>query len=153
AAATARCLCLAMLAALAACAEPEHDEGGQVTVEAPLPAPRQPGGAITDMPEAPGPGEVPLGGSPPPPPPAELPVDAFGLPRWKRIRKRGWVLRPTPRICRSRRSRTHRRPGILATCCVAITPRSTRAISRARRPPGRKARAPGSRRRSSRPVS
>jgi len=69
-----------MLAALAACAEPEHDEGGQVTVEAPLPAPRQPGGAITDMPEAPGPGEVPLGGSPPPPPPAELPVDAFGLP-------------------------------------------------------------------------
>ena len=71
-----------MLAALAGCAEPEQDERGQVTVEAPLPAPRQPGGgAITDMPEAPGPGEVPLGGSPPPPPPpAELPVDAFGLP-------------------------------------------------------------------------
>ena len=78
----ARGLCLALLAALAGCAEPEQAEGEEVAVEAPLPAPRQPGGAITDMPDAPGPGEVPLGGAPPPPPPsAQLSVDgAFGLP-------------------------------------------------------------------------
>lgn len=74
-------LCLAALLALAGCAEPEQAEGQAVAVDAPLPTPRQAGGAITDMPEAPGPGEVPLGGAPPPPPPpAELPVDAFGLP-------------------------------------------------------------------------
>ena len=43
---------------------------------APLPQPRAPDGAITEMPERPGPGEVPLAGAAPPPPPDLLPVDA-----------------------------------------------------------------------------
>ncbi|MDH5831861.1 hypothetical protein QFW80_15170 [Luteimonas sp. M1R5S18] len=43
---------------------------------APLPQPRATDGAITGMPERPGPGDVPLAGAAPPPPPDLLPVDA-----------------------------------------------------------------------------
>lgn len=68
--------------ALSGCAEPRQVEDGQVAAEAPLPGPQQAGGAITDMPAAPGPGEVPLAGAPPPPPPpAQLAIDGVsGLP-------------------------------------------------------------------------
>jgi len=78
----ARSLCLAMLMALAGCGEPDEPQGTPVATDAPLPGPRQDGGSVTDMPAAPGPGEVPLSGSqPPPPPPEQLPADtAFGLP-------------------------------------------------------------------------
>ncbi|MGY1410386.1 MULTISPECIES: YybH family protein [unclassified Luteimonas] len=68
--------------ALAGCGEPEPTQGGQVAPDAPLPGPQQAGGSVTDMPAAPGPGGVPLAGSPPPPPPPEpLPGNgSFGLP-------------------------------------------------------------------------
>ncbi|WP_407352378.1 hypothetical protein [Luteimonas sp. R10] len=45
-----------------------------------LPAPAQPAGGITGMPDAPGPGQVPLGGEPPPPEPWLAPDGNFGLP-------------------------------------------------------------------------
>jgi len=78
----ARCLCIAALIALAGCGEPEQAEGSQGATDTPLPGPQQSGGAVTDMPVAPGPGEVPLAGSPPPPPPQEqlAPEGSFGLP-------------------------------------------------------------------------
>lgn len=70
-----------MLMALAGCGKPEQAQGGRDVPKAPLPGPQQAGGAVTDMPAAPGPGEVPLAGSPPPPPPEQLPADGrFGLP-------------------------------------------------------------------------
>ena len=45
----------------------------------PLPAPQERGGSVTGMPDAPGPGGVPIGGTPPPPPEL-LPPDASLLP-------------------------------------------------------------------------
>lgn len=80
-AAAARGLCLASLIVLAGCGdEPERVEDGQAVAEAPLPGPQQAGGAITDMPAAPGPGEVPLAGSAPLQGPADLPGAASELP-------------------------------------------------------------------------
>jgi len=75
-------VCLVVLAALAGCGEPEQAQDGQATSTAPLPGPQQAGGAVTSMPDAPGPGEVPLAGSPPPAPaPAPQAADpGSGLP-------------------------------------------------------------------------
>ena len=56
-------LCIAALLLLPGCRKSEPLDGGQPAVsEAPLPGPQQIGGAITDMPAAPGPGAVPLSG-------------------------------------------------------------------------------------------
>lgn len=62
-------------------------DGDQRAADAPgarepetLPAPAQPAGGITGMPDAPGPGQVPLGGEPPPPEPWLTPDRNFGLP-------------------------------------------------------------------------
>lgn len=67
---------------LAGCGGDEGNSDGGDASQASLPQPKQAGGAITDMPTKPGPGEVPLAGdAPPPPPPSLLPADArFGLP-------------------------------------------------------------------------
>lgn len=66
---------------LAACGSDERAASTGVASEAPLPRPEPSGGAITEMPSAPGPGEVPLAGSAPPPPPDPMRVDgATGLP-------------------------------------------------------------------------
>lgn len=48
--------------------------------EAALPTPQRSDGSVTGMPDAPGPGGVPITGAPPPPPPEMLPGEAFGLP-------------------------------------------------------------------------
>lgn len=59
---------LACLMALAGCGEPDTaTRDGATTAEAPLPGPQPAGGAVTDMPAAPGPGEVPLAGTSPTP--------------------------------------------------------------------------------------
>lgn len=66
---------------LSACGRDEAAAADGQASEAPLPAPRQAGGSVTDMPTRPGPGEVPLGGQAPVPPPVLLPADErFGLP-------------------------------------------------------------------------
>lgn len=73
---------LAILPALlAACGSDPGAAPADVASEAPLPRPAQSGGAITEMPSAPGPGEVPLAGAAPPPPPDPMAVDGVsGLP-------------------------------------------------------------------------
>lgn len=69
--ATVRGLCIGSLAVVAACTDPEPAGERQLATDAPLPAPRAADGAITAMPASPGPGDVPLGGSPPAPPPPD----------------------------------------------------------------------------------
>ncbi|WP_149194929.1 hypothetical protein [Luteimonas suaedae] len=67
---------------LAACGDGKQeaaDARGAAEPEA-LPAPAPPAGGITGMPDAPGPGQVPLGGEPPPPEPWLAPDGNFGLP-------------------------------------------------------------------------
>lgn len=73
---------LALTMLLAGCGGEDGGKEGGDASQASLPQPRQAGGAITDMPAKPGPGEVPLAGdAPPPPPPSLLPADErFGLP-------------------------------------------------------------------------
>lgn len=76
-------LCAALFAvALAGCGKDDGADAGDNASATPLPQPQQAGGAITDMPDKPGPGEVPLAGeAPAPPPPTLLPADQhFGLP-------------------------------------------------------------------------
>lgn len=81
AASTALAFCIASSIVLSACGEPEPAADGQASTEAPLPGPRRTDGAVTDMPAAPGPGEVPLAGSAPPSPPEIVPADGIaGLP-------------------------------------------------------------------------
>ncbi|WP_101925925.1 MULTISPECIES: hypothetical protein [Luteimonas] len=67
--------CVASLLLLAACAREDAAPTVEASQQAPLPQPQQPGGPLTAMPGAPGPGDVPLGGSPPAPAPAPAPVD------------------------------------------------------------------------------
>ena len=75
-----------LVAACCAFALPGCGDGGDAdatgtTDPALLPGPQPAGGAVTDMPDTPGPGGVPLSGEPPPAPPALLPGDErFGLP-------------------------------------------------------------------------
>jgi hypothetical protein len=76
----ARAVQLTLLLAIAGCGQPEQADAGPTQVDEPLPGPEQGGGAVTDMPDAPGPGEVPLAGSPPAPPPDAAIVDTAGLP-------------------------------------------------------------------------
>jgi len=73
-------LCFAAL--LCACGgEPDDDAKRRAdATETGLPKPGQPDGSVTGMPDAPGPGDVPIAGAPPPPPPEMLPGEAFGLP-------------------------------------------------------------------------
>lgn len=73
-------LCMALL--LCACGDAPDDDAQRRAdaAEAGLPKPEQPGGSVTGMPDKPGPGEVPITGTPPPPPPELLPGEAFGLP-------------------------------------------------------------------------
>ncbi|MEZ0470605.1 hypothetical protein [Luteimonas salinilitoris] len=73
---------LAATLALAACRDAQQDAAGARGAGEPetLPAPAQPAGGITGMPDAPGPGQVPLGGEPPPPEPWLTPDGNFGLP-------------------------------------------------------------------------
>ena len=65
---------------LAACADDvgkaPRSAGGDAE---PLPAPQERSGSVTGMPDAPGPGGVPIGGTPPPPPPELLPPGDAGL--------------------------------------------------------------------------
>lgn len=66
---------------LSACGRDDATTRDGQVADAPLPAPQQAGGAVTDMPVRPGPGEVPLGGQAPTPAPVLLPADGrFGLP-------------------------------------------------------------------------
>ncbi len=60
--------CLLLLA-VAACGEEAVPAAADDAAAEALPAPGQPSGSITGMPDGPGPGDVPLGGTPPPPPP------------------------------------------------------------------------------------
>lgn len=75
---------LLALAVLSGCGD-DAARGRQTAnadADAALPAPAGAGaaGSITGMPDAPGPGEVPLaGGAPPAPPPETLPVDPFAV--------------------------------------------------------------------------
>ena len=94
----ARALCLASLIALTGCDSAEPVVEGQGSTAAPLPGPQQAGGAITDMPAAPGPGEVPLAGSaPPPPPPEQAAVDGVaGLPPLEDNPEAGLPATPPP---------------------------------------------------------
>lgn len=73
---------LAAALSLAACADGERNAAEARSAEEPeaLPAPALPAGGITGMPDAPGPGRVPLGGEPPPPAPWLTPDGNFGLP-------------------------------------------------------------------------
>lgn len=72
-------LVLALL--LAACADDAGKAPASTAGESePLPAPQERGGSVTGMPDRPGPGGVPIGGTPPPPPPELLPPDAGLLP-------------------------------------------------------------------------
>lgn len=48
--------------------------------QAALPVPQRSDGSVTGMPDAPGPGAVPITGAPPEPPPLALPGEAFDLP-------------------------------------------------------------------------
>lgn len=94
----ARALCLASLIGLSGCGKSEPAVDGQGSTVAPLPGPQETGGAITDMPAAPGPGEVPLAGSaPPPPPPGHTPVDGVaGLPPLEDNPEAGLLATPLP---------------------------------------------------------
>lgn len=67
---------------LSACGDGEQDAADARDTEEPevLPAPARQAGGITGMPDAPGPGQVPLGGEPPPPEPWLTPDGNFGLP-------------------------------------------------------------------------
>ncbi|HRN62621.1 MAG TPA: hypothetical protein PK743_09410 [Luteimonas sp.] len=77
---TAMLLALLCAVALPGCGDGDKAAAGAST-ETPLPGPQSAGGAVTDMPEQPGPGGVPLSGEAPPLPPALLPADErFGLP-------------------------------------------------------------------------
>lgn len=91
-------LCLASFIALSGCGDSEPVVAEQDSTHAPLPGPQQAGGAVTDMPAAPGPGEVPLAGSaPPPPPPEHPPVDGVaGLPPLEDNPEAGLLATPLP---------------------------------------------------------
>lgn len=68
---------------LAACGDGAGDGSRRTSdggAEEALPAPQRSDGSVTGMPDAPGPGDVPIAGAPPPPPPEMLPGEAFGLP-------------------------------------------------------------------------
>lgn len=81
-----RCLALSLLGLLAACGgQPAHTANGQPGADGGLPSPQQDGGAVTGMPETPGPGAVAISGTPPPQdvqvdvPEIELPNPEAGL--------------------------------------------------------------------------
>lgn len=75
------CCAAAMLALVAgACGREDADTGGSTQRVEALPQPAAIDGAVTGMPDAPGPGEVPLGGEPPPPPPLFAADEGFGVP-------------------------------------------------------------------------
>jgi hypothetical protein len=77
------CLFFLLAMLLAACGDRggdgDRDANGGGAEEA-LPTPQRSDGSVTGMPDAPGPGDVPIAGAPPPPPPEMLPGEAFGLP-------------------------------------------------------------------------
>lgn len=74
--------CAAAMLALAAgaCGREDPDTSAGVQQVEALPQPAAVDGAVTGMPDAPGPGEVPLGGEPPPPPPLFAADEGFGMP-------------------------------------------------------------------------
>jgi hypothetical protein len=74
--------CAAALLALAVggCGREDPDTSAGVQQVEALPQPAAVDGAVTGMPDAPGPGEVPLGGEPPPPPPLFAADEGFGMP-------------------------------------------------------------------------
>lgn len=72
-------LCIAAL--LCACGDRDDATKRRTANEdSGLPKPQQSDGSVTGMPDAPGPGDVPIAGQPPAPPPEMLPGEAFGLP-------------------------------------------------------------------------